>query len=162
MTVLWEPTPLLPRPQILLAAADGLCSVMPVALGKRPDGPGLTWCPCCPLFLPLWCCPPWCSVMPEALEKWPVKVLAKLLPRHIQLIEQVNDAWLASITDFVSAKVAAELAAAPEPEPTEEPTTVSEAAKTEAAEEEEAVDTVAEALKAYSIIQENPWNKGEL
>jgi starch phosphorylase len=35
--------------------------------------------------------------MPEALEKWPVRVIGKLLPRHMQLIEQINDKWLESI-----------------------------------------------------------------
>ena len=35
--------------------------------------------------------------MPEALEKWPVRVLEKLLPRHMQLIHQINDTWLASV-----------------------------------------------------------------
>lgn len=37
------------------------------------------------------------SVMPEALEKWPVETMRKLLPRHMQIIEEINKRWLASV-----------------------------------------------------------------
>lgn len=33
------------------------------------------------------------TVMPEALEKWPVKVLGKLLPRHMEIIRKIDAEW---------------------------------------------------------------------
>ena len=34
------------------------------------------------------------QVLPEALEKWPVAVLHKLLPRHMEIIQRINKEWL--------------------------------------------------------------------
>ena len=93
------------------------------------------------------------TVMPEALEKWPVKVMAKLLPRHMQLIEAINDKWLASMKPTVAAKVAANPPPVVEKKADE---------KKDEKEVEEPVDPVVEALKDYSIIQENQWTKGEM
>ena len=33
-------------------------------------------------------------MLPEALEKWPVAVLSKLLPRHMEIIQRINKEWL--------------------------------------------------------------------
>ena len=37
------------------------------------------------------------TVMPEALEKWPVKVMGKLLPRHMEIIDKIDSIWKDSL-----------------------------------------------------------------
>lgn len=91
------------------------------------------------------------TVMPEALEKWPVVVLEKLLPRHMQIIQQINDNWLLTVKNHVEAKFASSMPQIADPGDV----------ATEDSEEVEA-DPVEDAMKEYSIIQENPWNQGEM
>ncbi len=38
------------------------------------------------------------TVLPEALEKWPLELFQKLLPRHIEIIEQIDEKVLTTVT----------------------------------------------------------------
>ncbi len=43
------------------------------------------------------------TILPEALEKWPVNLLGKVLPRHLQIIYEINRCFLENIQDQLPA-----------------------------------------------------------
>ncbi|KAL0026522.1 hypothetical protein WJX77_004605 [Trebouxia sp. C0004] len=110
------------------------------------------------------------TVMPEALEKWPVKVMGKLLPRHMEIIDKIDSIWKDSLKEKVLAQVEKEgkkpkagaakpkAVAAEATKTAEKAETAVKATKAEEVEEEE--DPVTMALNKYGIICENPWAKG--
>ncbi|KAK9916350.1 hypothetical protein WJX75_001605 [Coccomyxa subellipsoidea] len=94
------------------------------------------------------------TVMPEALEKWPVKVLGKLLPRHLEIIDKIDDIW----KDSLKEKILAQIESEPKAAPAKAAKAAAKDGEEEEAEEDEE-DPVETALAKYGIITENPWEK---
>ena len=42
------------------------------------------------------------TLMSEALETWPVEMMAKILPRHLQMIFEINDHFLEYVKTYVT------------------------------------------------------------
>eukprot|EP00250_Pteridium_aquilinum_P035837 c9988_g1_i1 orf=162-3116(-) len=39
------------------------------------------------------------TVLPEALERWPLDIMKKLLPRHVEIIEKIDEQFILSVAD---------------------------------------------------------------
>lgn len=55
------------------------------------------WGMCCQIFS--YTCH---TLMSEALETWPVEMMAKILPRHLQIIFEINDYFLEYVRTSVT------------------------------------------------------------
>ena len=55
------------------------------------------------------------TVMPEALEKWPLELMEELLPRHVEIIKRIDEEFIASVKaaypDATEEEMAAKLGA---------------------------------------------------
>ena len=51
------------------------------------------------------------TVMPEALEKWPLELMTELLPRHVEIIKRIDAEFIASVKATYPKASAEELAA---------------------------------------------------
>ena len=49
------------------------------------------------------------TVMPEALEKWPLELLEELLPRHVEIIKQIDARFIATVKKQYSSMAEADL-----------------------------------------------------
>ncbi len=45
------------------------------------------------------------TLLPEAMERWPVHLLEKVLPRHLQIIYEINEWWLAQVASHFPGSV---------------------------------------------------------
>jgi starch phosphorylase len=110
------------------------------------------------------------TVLPEALEKWPVETLEKLLPRHMEIISRIDKEWLEIARPYAEAdaKETAKSKADEEAKAATKTNGAGKAAdakaddkagakKADKAKAEKKVDPVEAELKKYSIITSNPW-----
>ena len=47
------------------------------------------------------------TLLPEALETWPVHLMERVLPRHLDIIYKINDAWLKQVAEAYPGNVEA-------------------------------------------------------
>jgi glycogen phosphorylase len=111
------------------------------------------------------------TVMPEALEKWPVAVFGKLLPRCYEIVQRIDAEWRASLRPKIEADVKAALAAEAAVKAAEEKAkpvvAAADAAAVDAKTDAKAAPTpdpvetaVEAALNKTGVLVENAWEPG--